>query len=309
MQKASRITVAVLSGGIGSEREVSIESGKHVASALRQAGYNVINSDIRPDALDILDDRSVDVFFPALHGEFGEDGQLQQILEDRGLRYVGCGPDASRIAFDKVAAKQVICSAGVSVPRHIRCDSADAVNLEGISADSADKYVIKPIRQGSSVGVSIVDQPEKVRTVVAETVDRFGPCIVEQFITGRELTVGILDGKALPIIEIRPKTKFYDYSAKYVDDQTEFAFDTIEDAATVRDIQTAAVQCFEAIGGRHFSRVDFILSSDRMPYALEVNTIPGFTSHSLLPKAAARAGVSMSEMCSKVVNLAVGTGS
>jgi len=302
----SELTVAVLSGGIGSEREVSIQSGKCVADALTEAGFRVINSDIRPDMLDILGDSTIDVFFPALHGQFGEDGELQQILEDRSLRYAGSGPQASRLAFDKSASKKAFAAAGVTTPAEILIDSKQLT--EGLAeklTDFADKYVIKPISQGSSVGVSIIDEPDRAVAVASETFDRFGPCIIEPFIRGRELTVGILDGKALPIIEIRPTEGFYDYDAKYADDGTQYVFDTVSDASLALDIQAAAVECFNALGCRHFGRTDFILDDDRTAYALEVNTIPGFTSHSLLPKAAAKAGMSMSDMCRTIVKLAL----
>lgn len=302
----SEVTVAVLSGGIGSERQVSLQSGKSVAEAIAEAGFRVISADIRPDMLDILDDNRINVFFPALHGQFGEDGRLQQILEDRGLLYVGSGPQASRIAFDKSAAKKAFANAGVATPREISVDSEKAGDgLEEKLTDFADKYVIKPITQGSSVGVTIVDEPDRAAAVARETFDRFGPCIIEPFVRGRELTVGILDGKALPIIEIRPTEGFYDYDAKYLDDSTQFVFDTIADAKLVSSIQAAAIECFDALGCRHFARADFILDDGGTAYALEVNTIPGFTSHSLLPKAASRAGMSMSDMCRRIVNMAL----
>jgi len=300
----SEMTVAVLSGGVGSEREVSIESGRCVAQALAGAGFKVVNSDIRPDKLEILEEGDIDVFFPALHGEFGEDGQLQQILEDRRLLFVGSGSAASRLAFDKIAAKRAFADAGVATPRDIFFESHDCTdNLKQKLSDFADRYVIKPIGNGSSVGVSIVNRPDEAVAAAGETFDRFGPCMIEQFISGRELTVGILGGKALPIIEIKPKAGFYDYGAKYLDDQTQFVFDTIGETPLVTEIQTAAVACFKALGCRHFARVDFILGHDMVAYALELNTIPGFTSHSLLPKAAARRGLSMSDLCGKVVEL------
>jgi len=304
--REDELTVAVLSGGIGSEREVSIQSGACVAGALAEAGFRVVNSDIRPDMLDILDDETVDVFFPALHGQFGEDGALQELFENRGLRYTGSGPQASRLAFDKSAAKKAFARVGVTTPAEIFLESKDdAAGLTEKLADFADKYVIKPITQGSSVGVSIIDEPERVASVAGDTIDRFGPCIIEPFIRGRELTVGILDGKALPIIEIRATGGFYDYDAKYVDDRTQYVFDTVSDASLVSNIHSAAVKCFDALGCRHFARVDFILDGDGTAYALEVNTIPGFTSHSLLPKAAAKAGMSMSDMCRRIVRLAL----
>jgi D-alanine-D-alanine ligase len=169
----------------------------------------------------------------------------------------------------------------------------------------AGKCVVKPIRQGSSVGVSIVSDVREAVETARRTAQEFGDCMIEEFIAGRELTVGILCDKALPIIEIRTKASFYDYHAKYFDEQTQFLFDTVTEPALARQIQSAAMDCFVALGCRDFARVDFILGRNDRAYALEVNTIPGFTSHSLLPKAAAKAGLSMSDLCVRIVEAAI----
>lgn len=299
------LKVGVLSGGIGAERDVSLQSGRCVAGALEEAGFSVVTSDIRPDALDVLEDASIDVFFLALHGAFGEDGKLQQILEDKSLLYTGSGPNASRLAFDKMASKKLFADAGIIVPRAIEFQGdIDVRRLEKQLPHSSGKYVVKPLRQGSSVGVSIVSSPHEAIASAKKTFAEFGDCMIEEFIAGREFTVGILRGRALPIIEIRTQNAFYDYQAKYVDEQTQFLFDTITDSAVVERISRAGVDCFRALGCRHFARVDFVLSHDGIPYALEVNTIPGFTSHSLLPKAAARTGLTMSDLCAEIVETA-----
>ena len=297
--------VAVLMGGIGSEREISIQSGNSVADALRQAGFDIVTFDINPNNLEILDDKSIDVFFPVLHGEFGEDGTLQQILEDRVLVYTGSGPEASRAAFDKVQSKKLFLEAGVNTPNSIEYDAnMEKELLREELKYLGDKYVIKPVRQGSSVGICIVDTIREAIKAAQNTYTQYGDCLIEEFVAGRELTVGILCGQSLPIIEIKPESDFYNYHAKYVDDNTKYLFDTINDTAVVQMINQAAMDCFEALGCRHFSRVDFILTDDNIAYALEVNTIPGFTSHSLLPKAAAKAGFPMSKLCEKIVESA-----
>lgn len=299
------MTVAVLCGGIGREREVSLESGRCVAEALRQGGLDVVVSDIRPDDMAILDRRDIDVFFLALHGEFGEDGQLQQIFEDRGLVYTGCGPEASRLAFDKMASKRLFAKAGVPVPAVVEfAPGDDPARLDGRLRELGERFVVKPIRQGSSVGVCVVQNCSDAVAAACKVLDEFGDCMIESFITGREITVGILDRRPLPIIEIRSKTGFYDYTAKYVDDRTEYLFDTIEDEAVRTRIANAALACFDALGGRDFSRIDFIVSENGTPYALEANTIPGFTTHSLLPKAAAKVGIPMSELCVRITRMA-----
>jgi D-alanine-D-alanine ligase len=298
----SNLKVAVLMGGIGSERQISIQSGNCVADALRQAGFEVIEADIGPDNLTILDDKTIDIFFPALHGEFGEDGRLQQILEDKSLLYVGSGPTASETAFNKMISKRLFTEAGVAVPDAIEYDTQIEKNeLEEQLRYLTDKYVVKPINQGSSVGVSITSTKKETIKMAEETFQKFGDCMIEQFIPGKEITVGILNDKTLPIIEIQSQTGFYDYQAKYINEQTEYLFDTIKNPALIAQIEQQAFDCFYALGCRHFARVDFILSEDNIPYVLEVNTIPGFTRHSLLPKAAAKAGFSMSQLCKEII--------
>ncbi len=294
--------VAVLRGGVGRERPVSLESGRCVAEAMQQAGLDVVTSDIQPDDMEVLDRRDIDVFFLALHGEFGEDGQLQRIFEDRNLVYTGSGPEASRLAFDKMASKRLFAGAGVDVPAVVEFTrEMGPTELEQRLRGLGERFVVKPIRQGSSVGVSVVDSRDEAAAAAQRVLGEFGDCMVESFIPGRELTVGVLGRQVLPIIEIRSKTGFYDYQAKYMDDRTQYLFDTIEDPGAQARIQGAALACFDALGCRDFARVDFILSRDGTPYALEVNTIPGFTSHSLLPKAAARVGLSMGELCVRIV--------
>ena len=297
--------VAVLMGGIGSEREVSIQSGTCVANALIQAGFNTVTSDINPNNLDILDDKSIDIFFPVLHGKFGEDGTLQQILEEKSLLYTGSGPTASRTAFDKIESKRLFLKAGISIPNAIVFDNTVEHNkLKEQLQELSDKHVIKPIRQGSSVGVRIVSSAQEAIEEARKTLIEFGDCMIEEFVQGKEITSGIICGQTLPIIEIRPKNLFYNYHAKYIDNQTEYLFDTIKDSSVISEINQAAIDCFNALGCRHFARIDFILNEKNIPFVLEANTIPGFTSHSLLPKAAAKAGISMSELCEKIIETA-----
>ena len=302
----SKLKIAVLAGGISEERDISLQSGNCVAKALREAGLSVIVADITPDNLDILEDGGIDVFFIALHGKFGEDGQLQQILEDGGLCYTGSGPKASRLAFDKLAAKQRFVEAGVTAPKAIAFDvNTEPEELENRLLQLSNKFVVKPVCHGSTIGVTIADNPKSALAEARKCSAKFGDCMIEQYVPGREVTVGVLQGRALPIIEVKSKTGFYDYHAKYIDDQTQFLFDTITDRALTEKIKAEALDCFGALGLRHFARVDFILSTDGAVYALEVNTIPGLTSHSLLPKAAVKAGLSMSSLCVKIIEAAL----
>lgn len=303
-----KLKIAVLAGGIGAEREVSIQSGRYVTEALRQSDFEVVTADVGPDRLDILDDETVDVFFPALHGEFGEDGRLQQILESRSLLYTGSDSAASELAFDKIESKKIFKDSGIRAPAAVEFGpETDLCRLEEQLGDFTGKYVVKPVRQGSSVGVSVVSTPQEAVLAAQQTFSEFGDCMIEEFVHGREVTVGILCDRALPIIEIRTQSGFYDYNAKYIDDRTEYLFDTVKDRTVVTNITQAAIDCFDALGCRHFARVDFVLGEDRIARVLEVNTIPGFTSHSLLPKAAAAAGLSMTDLCGSIVEAACST--
>lgn len=299
---AADLKVAVLAGGVSTERQISLQSGRCVAEALGQAGIEVVLADIQPGNLTVLDDRSVDVFFVALHGGFGEDGRLQQILEEKGLCYTGSSPGACRLAMDKLAGKEIFRKAGVPVPAAVRFDeSVDMKKLRNLGR----RYVVKPVSHGSSVGVGIVDSIEEAIGSAKRCFAEYGDCMIEEFIAGRELTVGILNGQALPVLEVKPKVGFYDYRAKYLDDATEYLFDTIGEQQLVEKIGVDAVACFESLGCRHFGRVDFILGDNGIPYVLEINTIPGMTTHSCVPKAGAKIGLSMPDLCAGIIRSAL----
>jgi D-alanine-D-alanine ligase len=303
---ASGIKVAVLMGGIGGEREVSLQSGRYVAEALAHAGCSVATSDITPDDMSILDKAKVDCFFIALHGKFGEDGKLQKILEQRGLCYTGSGPRASELAMDKMATKVTLAKAGIKVaPAVAYTPGRDLRRAVEKTMDGVTKLVVKPITGGSTVGVTIQTSVDAAIDAAEKCTSEQGDAMIERFVAGRELTVGILHGKALPIIEIIPKGGFYDYQAKYVAEDTKYLFDTINDTSLIRRVQDDAVRCFDALGCLDFSRMDFILTPDGTPWALEMNTIPGFTSHSLLPKAAAKVGIPMPQLCLDIVTSAL----
>ena len=304
-KELSQLKVAVLAGGISSERDVSLQSGQTVYHALLKAGLETVLSDISPDDLSILDDDSIDVFFPILHGRFGEDGQLQQIMEQRNLCFVGSGAESSRNGFDKLRTKQACFHAKLPVARHLIVQAGDTeAELAEMLGKLARKFVVKPLDQGSSVGVEITDEIQTAAAKAIECFKKYGNCMVEEFVPGREITVGIVNGTALPIIEIRSKTGFYDFHAKYVDDATEYLFGTIGDEELVREIQQDAVTCFTELNCRHLGRVDFILTDLGLPYVLEINTLPGFTSHSLLPMAARKAGIETPQLCKQLVEAA-----
>lgn len=299
--ESSKLKIAVLAGGIGPERQISLQSGARVAEALTQAGFNTVTSDIKPDDLSILEDISIDIFFLALHGPFGEDGQLQQILEDRCLTYTGSGPAACKLAMDKMASKFAFNKANLTTAPAITFNHNTTIQqIEKL----ADKFVVKPINQGSTVGVTIHDDPNFALDAAHQCLNQFGDCMIEKYIHGREITVGLLAGQPLPIVEIKTRTGFYDYDAKYLDDTTEYLLDTIE-PNQASEIQADAVTCFDTLDLRHFARIDFILGDDNKPYVLEANTIPGMTTHSLVPMAAEKIGLSMSDLCTNIVQAAM----
>ena len=299
------LKIAVLAGGIGSEREISLLSGQMVYNALKEAGLEVVLADITPDDMSILDDVSINVFFPILHGQFGEDGQLQRILEEKKLCFTGSGPESSRKSFDKLLSKQAFFHAHLPIARHLIVHSDDTEeDLIPMLKKLAPKFVIKPIRQGSSVGITITDNIQTAAASAIACFQQYGDCMVEEFITGQEITVGILNETALPIIEIRSKTGFYDYQAKYESDATEYLFDTIKDRELVKEIQQDALTCFKELECRHWGRVDFILTKAGIPYILEINTLPGFTRHSLIPMAAKKAGLDTAQLCGQIVEAA-----
>lgn len=299
------LKIAVLAGGVGSEREVSQQSGRTIYHALLEDGANVVLSDITPEDMHILEDDSIDVFFLALHGQFGEDGQLQKILEDKQLCFTGAGSEASQKSFDKLLSKQAFFHTHLPVAKHLIIHADDTVSsLSDYLKKLATKFVIKPLKQGSSVGIEITDDPVDAAEKAIRCFETYGDCMVEEFIDGKEVTVGVVNGKALPVIEIRSQSGFYDYHAKYVDDTTDYLFDTIDDATVVATLQTMALACFHELGCRHLGRVDFILTKENTPYILEINTLPGFTSHSLLPMAAAKVGLSTAQLCRQIVEAA-----
>lgn len=306
-QTTNPLNILVLCGGISSEREVSLKSGSSVINALKQAGHSVISSDISPDDLTALDIPEIDVIFPVLHGKFGEDGQLQEILESRRLKFVGSGSRASRLAMDKWLSKELFMQNGIAVTqgRLLMTQEYSRSNMSQLagelSHDLGLPLVLKPVREGSSVGVylekSIDSLAERLETFFPE----FGDCLAERFNTGGEYTVGIVCGEVLPVIQIKAANSFYDYQAKYQRNDTNYLFETELTEIQLKQMQAFALKAWELLGCQDLSRIDFMVESGSQPQLLEVNTLPGFTDHSLVPKAAAKKGYSMPEICDKIV--------
>ncbi|MBU2596828.1 MAG: D-alanine--D-alanine ligase [Planctomycetes bacterium] len=301
------LKVAVLMGAIGSERQVSLASGKCIADALKKIpDIEIIDHDFLPDKPWILDDKTIDVFFLAFHGEFGEGGDMQEICERKKLLFTGCDSKSSRLAFDKIACKEALEKARLPTPRAVEIrNQQQLADIESKLEAIGKKFVIKPIKQGSSVGIQIVDGLAAAKSAAEECFDQFGDCMLEEFIAGREIAVSILENTTLPVIEIKTVHQFYDYDAKYNDDNTQYLFDTISDVEILNRINDIALKSFKALGCRDFGRIDLIISPDGTPYVIEINTIPGFTAHSLLPKAAAKAGMDMTQLCLRIIQTAL----
>jgi D-alanine-D-alanine ligase len=297
--KDEKLNITVMLGGPSAEREVSLNSGAEVAKALRSLGQHVHELDPRDDSWSLPAD--TDVVFLALHGTYGEDGTVQQQLEDLNVPYTGCGVAASRVAFDKHLTKLRCVNAGVPTARFAVIDSARAPWPTGWQPP----VVLKPLRQGSSVGLQFVDRVEDWSKALAESLRHDSEVLVEEKISGRETTVGILAGKALPVVEVRPKAGVYDYHNKYTVGTTEYFCPAPFDEATTSRIQAAALGAFKSVGGRDYARVDVMVSGEGQPVVLEVNTLPGMTGTSLLPKAAAAAGITYAKLCQSMVNLAL----
>ena len=294
--------IAVLKGGPGSERVVSLATGTGVGKALRSLGAVVTEVDVENSDFALPND--IELAFIALHGTFGEDGQVQQILEDRGVPYTGEGVAESRLAFDKIPSKEKFTTHGVATP------SWEIIHL-GQQPSLPLPYVIKAPRQGSTVGVYIVKEASQIATALSEAAKYDNEFLVEEFIPGRELTIGVLGDLALPILEIIPKSGFYDFNDKYpfLNPQGGGGAEHICPAEIPGDlaskIQDLALLACVSLGLKVYSRVDVMLSERSEPFVLEINTIPGMTEASLLPEAAAVAGISYPELCRRVIELSL----
>ena len=304
------MTVAVLMGGPSAEHDVSLKSGRGVVEALRRRQWAVepvviARTGSLADAGDatrrMLQRVAPEVVFIALHGPFGEDGTVQALCEELQLPYTGSSAAVSRLGMDKVASRRRFEEAGLIVPRWWTAEPSDAAVLR---RSFPYPIVVKPTGQGSSVGVSIVRTPAELPAALRAAGEYGSPVLIEEFIDGREVTVGVFAEEPLPVIEIRPRQPFFDYTAKYTAGFTEYLVPAPLDPDTAKTVQEAALRAHRALGCRHLSRSDFILARDRVPVLLEINTIPGFTPTSLVPKAAACIGLSYDELCEQLVVMA-----
>ena len=295
-------TIAVLMGGPGSERPVSLASGAGVVKALAERGARVIPVDVTGP--DFVIPEPVDIAFNIIHGTFGEDGQVQAILEARGIPYTGEGVEGSETAFNKIETKQRFVECGIPT-------AAFEIIEAGTLPSLPLPYVVKAPRQGSTVGVYIVKQESEIAPAIAGAAQYDDSLLVEKYVAGEELTVGILGSEALPIIMIKPKEGFYDFKNKYpflnpqAGGGAEHYCPAPLPAKVTRLIQEIARAAHGSLGLEVYSRVDFILTPEGDPYVLEINTIPGMTEASLLPEAAGVAGIGYGELCEQIIDLSL----
>ena len=290
--------VGVLMGGPSSEREVSLNSGRGVLSALQSRGHEVVGIDWKSreeNLVQRLRDERVEVVWLALHGTFGEDGCVQGLLECSGIPYTGSGVLASANAMDKVATRRIFDQEGIESPRWRRYHGAADVARVGYP------MVVKPSAEGSSVGVSIVKTEAELPAALAKASAGHGVVLLEEYVKGREINVGVLDGEALGEVEIRPATEFYDYEAKYVRNDTEYLVPAPLTDDERRRAHDLAARAHQALGCSGASRVDLILGNDGRAICLEINTLPGMTDHSLLPKIAGHRGMDYATLVEKIL--------
>lgn len=294
-------TVGVLLGGPSAEREISLKSGRAISRALRDSGITVVEIGENEEVREGVGAHDIDLAFIALHGRFGEDGQVQEFLEGLNIPYTGSGVQASRQAMDKILSYQVFESAGLSIPEHRTIEPGDILSSPPIPLP----VVVKPSREGSSIGLSLVREPGNFMDAITIARRHDERIIVEKYIPGRELTISILEDNALPVIEIIPDNPFFDYEAKYVKGRSEFIVPAELPVNIYQEAQRIGLAAHRALGCYAYSRADILLGEDGGLYLLEVNSIPGFTATSLLPQAARAVGIDFPELCLKLLDLAM----
>ncbi len=294
--------VGVLYGGKSSEREVSLKTGAALAKALGAKGYDVARIDVDLDVAARLRAEEIAVAFNALHGRWGEDGCVQGLLEAMGIPYTGSGVTASAIGMDKILSKLLFRSVGLAVCDYRVFPAADAAKIRAADLPFGLPCIVKPANEGSSVGVSLVKQESELTAACVEAAKWKGDVIVERFVKGKEVQVAVLDGKALGVIEVVPANAFYDYAAKYTAGTTQYFYPARISEAATKMLLESGEKAHRALGCAGVTRTDFILVDDGSAFILEVNTLPGMTATSLVPKIAAGNGIPFPELCERLLD-------
>jgi D-alanine-D-alanine ligase len=296
--------IGVLMGGMSAEREVSLKSGKAIAESLARLGYRQISIDVDPEAALVLRREGIETAFIALHGRYGEDGAIQGLLEVMRIPYTGSGVLASALGMDKVASHNAFLSHGIPVPPFFVLTEVEAADFRPNRLPFGFPMVFKPVSEGSSVGVTIVSEAGEIDAAL-KAAFQYGPRIlIEKYIAGMEVQVGILGTEALGAIEIRPKTKFYDYTAKYVAGMSEHFFPAPLPPKVYREVLDWGLQAHRVLGCSGYSRVDLLVDREMKSYVLEVNTLPGMTETSLLPEIARGVGIDFDALVERILETA-----
>ncbi len=305
LQSCSRpLRVVVLQGGTSAEREISLQSGAAVAAALSERGHHVCPIDPAETLLTSVDWPRFDAAFIALHGRFGEDGGVQALLDGWGVPYTGSDATASRLAFSKSASKERFAACDVPTPAYRLVHISDSLRHLWQAAEGLGyPLVMKPDASGSSLGVSLVDDPGQLQAAAERCFEHGSFGLLERAVAGTEWTLAVVDGERLPLIQIEPQQAFYDFAAKYEDGETGYCFDSDVSPELLRAIEEAGAAACRAVGTRGIARADLRVDAALNPWVLEVNTVPGLTDHSLVPKAAARHGWPLGELCERAVRL------
>ncbi len=302
--KIGDLKVGVLGGGISTERDISLISSHQAHKALVEKGLNAVFIDIltkgKEKVKEFIRSSNINLAFIALHGEFGEDGQIQAILEELGIAYTGSGPKASALAMNKAYSKRIFKAKGIPTPNF-----AVLSKEEDIPRYLRYPLVVKPYSSGSSIGVSIVKDQDNLKPALDLAFSHSNGAILEDYIEGRELTVGILGDDPLAVVEIIPKKGYFDFDAKYSHGTSDFIAPAQLDSEVEREVRSVGLAAHRVLGCRHFSRADIRLAKDNLPFVLEVNSIPGLTLNSLLPLSAKLCGIDFNELIFKMVELAL----
>jgi D-alanine-D-alanine ligase len=304
-EELRQLKIAVLYGGVSSEREISLRTGRAVLTALTRCGYNVVGIDADRDLASKLVAAGAEAVFIALHGRHGEDGTVQGLLEILGLPYTGSGVLASSMAMDKVTTKRLLLQQGITTPDFCVYRQGDDIELFTRQVKHWP-VIAKPAHEGSTIGVTIAHNPDELSAGLRAGLAYDHTILVEEFIQGDEATVSVLNGAALPVIQVVPKSGFYDFSSKYPAGQTEYLLPAPFAPEIYKELQESAIAAVSILGCLGAARADFMIRNDKT-YCLEVNTIPGMTETSLLPKAAGHAGIDFDELVQRILESA-GTG-
>lgn len=292
-------------GGSSSEREISLRSGKAVAQGLRAKGYRVEEVDVNADLPQELKERGIEVAFLALHGKFGEDGSVQGLLEMMRIPYTGSGVLASALAMDKILTKRILHDRGFLTPAYTYFEAHQSTAKE-FARHMTLTYpvIVKPSREGSTIGIGIVKEGAELEKALIAAAEYDSRVLVEEFVEGKEVTAGVLNGEALPLIEVAPKSGFYDFHSKYTKGATEYILPARISPDLTEEIQRLTVEIYQELGCEGVARADYIVDAHDRPFFLEINTIPGMTETSLIPKAAAHAGIIFEDLVEKILDSA-----